>query len=57
MLKSFDPNQVRLFVGPHLGPNCLQRISADNKHSRDNADYFGYSIDPSKMADVKDSKA
>ena len=23
---SLDPNQARLFVGPDLGPNCLQRF-------------------------------
>ena len=28
---SLDPDQVRLFVGPDLGPNCSQRLSADNK--------------------------
>ena len=26
---SFDPDQARRFVGPDLGPNCLQRLSAD----------------------------
>ena len=26
---SLDPDQARLFVGPDLGPNCLQRSSAD----------------------------
>ena len=29
--KSSDPNQARHFVGPDLGPICLQRLSADNK--------------------------
>ena len=28
---SLDPDQARHFVGPDLGPNCLQRLSADNK--------------------------
>ena len=28
---SLDPDQTRHFVGPDLGPNCLQRLSADNK--------------------------
>ena len=28
---SLDPDQVRCFVGPDLGPNCLQRLSADYK--------------------------
>ena len=26
---SLDPDQTRHFVGPDLGPNCLQRLSAD----------------------------
>ena len=26
---SLDPDQARQFVGPDLGPNCLQRLSAD----------------------------
>ena len=26
-----DPDQDRHFVGPELGPNCLQRLSADDK--------------------------
>ena len=28
---SFDPDLVRQFVGPDLGPICLQRLSADYK--------------------------
>ena len=28
--KSLDPDQARHFVGPDLGPNCLQRLSADD---------------------------
>ena len=28
---SLDPGQARLFVGPDLDPNCLQRLSADGK--------------------------
>ena len=27
----FDPDQDRHFVGPDLGPNCLQLLSADDK--------------------------
>ena len=30
MSNSLDPDQARHFVGPDLGPNCLQRLSADN---------------------------
>ena len=26
---SLDPDQVQHFVGPDLGPNCLQKLSAD----------------------------
>ena len=29
MSKSLDPDQAGHFVGPALGPNCLQRLSAD----------------------------
>ena len=28
---SLDPDQARHFVGPDISPNCLQRLSADNK--------------------------
>ena len=27
---SLDPDQARRIVGPDLGPNCLQRLSADD---------------------------
>ena len=27
---SLDPDQARCFVGPDLGPNCLQRLSAED---------------------------
>ena len=30
MSNSLDPDQVRHFFRPDLGPNCLQRLSADN---------------------------
>ena len=30
MSNSLDPDQDRHFVGPDLGPNCLQRLSADD---------------------------
>ena len=29
MLNSLDPDQARQNVGPDLGPNCLQKLSAD----------------------------
>ena len=28
---SLDPDQARRFVGPDLDPNCLLRLSADDK--------------------------
>ena len=28
---SLDPDQNRHFVGPDLGPSCLQRLSVDGK--------------------------
>ena len=31
MSNSLDPDQARRFVGPDLGPNCLLRLSADEK--------------------------
>ena len=31
MSNSLDPDQDRQNVGPDLGPNCLQRLLADNK--------------------------
>ena len=31
MSNSLDPDQAQCFVGPDLGPNCLQRLSADDK--------------------------
>ena len=30
MSNSLDPDQARRFVGPDLGPNCLQMLSADD---------------------------
>ena len=31
MSNSLDPDQARHSVGPDLGPNCLQRLLADDK--------------------------
>ena len=30
MVNSLDPDEARRLVGPHLDPNCLQRLSADD---------------------------
>ena len=32
---NLDPDQDRQVVGPDLGPNCLQRLSADDKVAAD----------------------
>ena len=34
MSNSLDPDQDRHSVGPDLDPNCLQRLSADDKSHR-----------------------
>ena len=31
MSNRLDPDEDQLYVGPDLGPNCLQRLSADDK--------------------------
>ena len=31
MPNSLEPDQDQYFVGPDLGPNCLQRLSVDDK--------------------------
>ena len=33
-VKQLDPGQARQLVGPDLGPNCLQWLSADDKSRR-----------------------
>ena len=32
--KGLDPDRDRRSIGPDLGPNCLQRLSANNKSRR-----------------------
>ena len=39
---SLDPNQARNFVEPDLGPNCLQRLSADDKSRRSSGQRVKY---------------
>ena len=34
MSNSLDQDLAQHFVGPDLGPNCLQRLSADNISSQ-----------------------
>ena len=31
---NLDPDQTRRFVGPDLGPNCLQKLSTDDTKKR-----------------------
>ena len=38
MANSLDPDQARHFIGPDLGPNCLQRLSADEANFSDMID-------------------
>ena len=33
MSNSLDPDQAQHFVGPDLGPSCLQMLSADETSS------------------------
>ena len=40
---SLDPNQAQHFVGPDLGPNCLQRLSQDD-NSRQRVNYGAVKI-------------
>ena len=39
MSNGLDPVQDRHSVDPDLGPNCLQRLSADDKRVKDNLSY------------------
>ena len=35
MSNRLDPDQARHFVGPDMGPICLQRLSADGAKSKE----------------------
>ena len=41
MSNSLDPDQARHFVGPDLGPNCLQKLSADDTRGEIYRDHNG----------------
>ena len=41
---SLEPDQARHFVGPDLGPNCLQRLSADDSQRVDDTRVYGQKI-------------
>ena len=40
-----DSDQARYFIGPDLGPKCLQRISADNTSKQRVNDRHGFRKD------------
>ena len=43
--KSLDSDQARLYVGPDLGPNCLQKLSADDT-SRQRVKVLSFFVGP-----------
>ena len=45
MSNRLDPDQARHFVGPDLGPNCLQKLSEDDT-SRQRVNIFMCVSDP-----------
>ena len=55
MPNSLDPAQDRQSVGPDLGPNCLQNLSADD--SKERVDDNGMLIKLHSKAMVKSSIA
>ena len=59
MSNSLDPAQARHFVGPDLGPNCLQRLTADNKShpSRQRVKYNNLPIGQRPIALLDSSKS
>ena len=44
MSNSLDPDQDRHFMGPDLGLNCLQRLSADDKSPLARKELLGYDL-------------
>ena len=46
MSNGLDPDQDRHTVGSDLGPNCLQRFSADVKHHSSKEELTLYLIEP-----------
>ena len=40
MSNKLNPDQARHFVGPDLGPNCLQRSSADDTSKQSGSKLF-----------------
>ena len=44
MSNGLDPGQARRYVGPDLGPNCLQRLSTDDKVRRWQAKSYVFAI-------------
>ena len=48
MSNSLDPDQARQFIGPDLGPNCLQRLSADDTGRQRIKESMTYNEPPSE---------
>ena len=46
---SLDPDQARHFVGPDLGPNCLQRLSVSRQQKSPLA---GKELNTKQLADA-----
>ena len=46
MSNSLDPDQDRHSVSPDLGPNCLQRLSAEDKSGHYSKERVNQRIDP-----------
>ena len=44
MSKSLDPDEAGHFVEAHLGPNCLQNLSADDPSGKEPAKYASENI-------------
>ena len=53
MSNSLDPGQARQFVGPDLGPNCLQRLSADDTNRQRNKSNMGFSYLPRTFIQIR----
>ena len=49
MSNNLDPDQDRHFVEPDLGPNCLQRLSADDTGRQVQMGALVNGLDPNEM--------
>ena len=51
MSNGLDPGQNRGFIGPDLGPNCLIRLSGDERKFAASKEEFT-DFEPSKLSDT-----